>query len=382
MIGSVARRAAAAALLVLLAGCSSWQDVPGYYWQSVAGHLAIMRAARPIDALLADPALDAALRAKLERAREIRRFASEALALPDNGSYTTYAELGRPFVVWNVFAAPELSLRLKEWCFPVAGCVGYRGYFDAGEAERFAARLRADGYEAFVRGVPAYSTLGWFDDPLLSTFVRYPDGELARLVFHELAHQVLYVRGDTTFNESFATAVERAGIERWLAAREAAGGDRRPREEWERFAARREQFVALLKRHREALQAAYATPIPDDEKRAAKRAILGALRRDYEALKAAWGGWAGYDRWFAQPLTNAHLASVASYTEQVPAFRALLERHGGDLPAFYAAARRLGELPATERSRALAALAATPAPAAPPAARAPGLTARRIGAGD
>ena len=355
-----ARAVAASALLASLAslgGCSSWSDGPGYYWQSMAGHLAVMREARPIRELLAQPGIDPALRHKLEQVLEIRRFASVDLALPSNGSYTEYADLKRPFVVWNVFATPELSLKLLEWCFPVAGCVTYRGYYDRQDAERFAATLRADGYEAFVRGVPAYSTVGWFDDPVLNTFVRYPDGELARLVFHELAHQVLYVKGDSTFNESFATAVEQAGLERWLAAREAAGGDPALRSEWQRFAERRGQFLALLKRHRGALEAAYASPVSDDDKRASKREIFASLRRDYEALKAQWGGYAGYDRWFAQPLTNAHLASVATYTEQVPAFRALLAQQGDDLPAFYAAARRLGELPKADRERALAALA-------------------------
>lgn len=348
---------ASAALLTMLAGCSAWSDGPGYYWQSMAGHLAVMREARPIRELLAQPGIDPALRHKLEQVLEIRRFASADLALPANGSYTEYADLKRPFVVWNVFATPELSMKLEEWCFPVAGCVTYRGYYDRQDAERFAAKLRAEGLEAFVRGVPAYSTLGWFDDPVLNTFVRYPDGELARLVFHELAHQVLYVKGDSTFNESFATAVEQAGIERWLAAREAANRDPALRSEWQRFAERREQFLALLKRYRGALEAAYASPVSDDDKRASRREIFASLRRDYEALKQQWGGYAGYDRWFAQPLTNAHLASVATYTEQVPAFRALLAQEGDDLPAFYAAARRLGELPKADRERALAALA-------------------------
>lgn len=369
MIASLRRGAAIAstALLGLLGGCSAWSDGPGYYWQSMAGHLAVMREARPIRELLAQPGIDPALRHKLEQVLEIRRFASADLALPANGSYTEYADLKRPFVVWNVFATPELSMKLQEWCFPVAGCVTYRGYYDQQDAERFAAKLRADGYDAFVRGVPAYSTLGWFDDPVLNTFVRYPDGELARLVFHELAHQVLYVKGDSTFNESFATAVEQAGLERWLAVREAVSRDPALRSEWQRFAERREQFLALLKRYRGALEAAYASSASDDDKRVSRREIFASLRRDYESLKQQWGGYAGYDRWFAQPLTNAHLASVATYTEQVPAFRALLAQEGDDLPAFYAAARRLGELPKADRERALAALAPVAPRASSPA---------------
>ncbi|MCL4184831.1 MAG: aminopeptidase [Burkholderiaceae bacterium] len=348
---------ATAALALPLAACSTWSDGPGYYWQSAAGHFAVLRQARPIQALLDDPSVDAALRERLRTVLAIRRFASDTLALPDNGSYTGYAELDRPFVVWNVFATPELSMRLVQWCFPVVGCVSYRGYYDLQAAERFAARLRAQGYEAVVRGVPAYSTLGWFDDPVLSTFVRYPEGELARLIFHELAHQVLYVKGDSTFNESFASAVEQVGVQRWLAAREAQSGDPAPRAEWQRFAGRRADFVALLSRHRDALEAAYASPASDQDKRAAKQEIFARLRNDYEVLKRHWGGYAGYDRWFAQPLTNAHLASVATYTALVPAFHALLTRHGDDLPAFYAAARRIGEMPKAERERVLAALA-------------------------
>lgn len=351
------------ALALPLAGCSAWSDGPAYYWQSVAGHLGVMREARPIDGLLADAELDPALRGKLGSVLEIRRFASDALALPANGSYRAYADLKRPFALWNVFATPELSMKLKEWCFPVAGCVGYRGYYDRDEAERFAARLRAQGYEAFVSGVPAYSTLGWFDDPVLNTFVHRPEPEVARLIFHELAHQVLYVKGDTTFNESFATAVEQVGLERWLAAREAATGDPAPREAWQRYTARRADFLAMLMRHRAALESLYASPVTDDEKREARRAIFASLRRDYEALKRQWGGFAGYDRWFAQPLGNAHLASVASYTERVPAFRALLARHEDDLPSFYRAARRLGDLPKAERDEALAALAPAGGPA-------------------
>ena len=377
-----------------LAGCAAWTDGPGYYLQSIAGQLAMMRAARPIDDLLRDPSLDPDLQRRLTEVVGIRRFASASLDLPDNASYTGYADLKRPFAVWNVFAAPELSLRLEQWCFPVAGCVGYRGYFDQGAAQRYAARLAVEGYETYVAGVPAYSTLGWFDDPVLSTFVRQPEAEVARLIFHELAHQLLYVKGDMTFNESFATAVEQAGLERWLAAREAATGDRRLREAWQAFAARRSQFLALLARHRLALEAVYASDASDEDKRAAKQANFAALRSEYEALKRQWGGYAGYDRWFAQPLNNAHLASVASYTADVPAFRALLAQEHGSLPAFYAAVRRLASLPKAQRDQALAALAppaAVPAPGAPPpvapasdesAPSVSTLTAHRPGSGD
>jgi predicted aminopeptidase len=347
---------AALLALSLLSGCAAWNDGPGYYLQSIAGHLSLMSRARPIASVVDDPHTSPALRKRLEDVLAIRAFASDDLGLPRNGSYTGYADLGRPFVVWSVFATPELSMRLEQWCFPFVGCVAYRGYYDRDDAERFAQRLRDEGLDVVVRGVPAYSTLGWFDDPVLNTFIGYPEAEVARLIFHELAHQELYVKGDTTFNESFATTVEREGVRRWLVAVERRTHDTKLSDEWETFDMRRRQFLALLQRHRAALKALYASPEPDDAKRAGKREIFAQLRRDYEALKRSWGGFAGYDRFFAQPLTNAHLASIATYNDLVPAFRALLRREGGDLPAFYAAVRRIGELPKGERSAALGAL--------------------------
>jgi len=347
-------------LAALLSGCAAWDDGPRYWWQSAAGHLDLIRRAEPAAALIADPATDQRLRERLRLALEIRAFASRELALPDNDSYTRYVALDRPFVVWNVFAAPPLSLKLRQWCFPVAGCVAYRGYFDQGDAEAFAERLRADGYEAFVTGVPAYSTLGWFADPLLSTFVNRHEVELARLVFHELAHQRVYLKGDSTFNESYATAVERAGVERWLETRIAAGGDPALREAWRQHSARRADFLALLRRHRESLERLFASALPEADKRAGRDAVFDALRADYAALRERWGGFAGYDRWFARPLTTAHLASVAAYNDLVPAFSALLEREGGNLSRFHDAASALAKLSAPERAQALAGLAGGP----------------------
>lgn len=334
-------------------GCALTVDL-SYYWQSARGHLELMRLARPVDALIAAPDTDPVLRQRLERAREIRRFAAERLGLPDNGSYTRYAGLGRPHVVWNVFAAPELSLTLKTWCFPVAGCVAYRGYFSQEAAEALAADLRAQGWETQVAGVPAYSTLGWFDDPLLDTFVSLPETELARLIFHELAHQVVYLSGDSSFNESFATAVEEVGLERWLAHR----GDAALRDRHRQADRRRRDFLALLRDTRQRLEAAYAAPGDDAQRRRDKAAIFEAMRADYQTLRASWGGFAGYDRWFAQPLGNAHLAAVATYTALVPGFRRLLEEQGGDLPRFYEAVRGLAKSPAQERARVLGVVAA------------------------
>jgi predicted aminopeptidase len=357
-------RSIAAAFAALAAsGCTTVE----YYSQAVRGQFEVMQRSRPIDEVLADPAAPAALKTRLARAQEIRDFAVRELGLPDNGSYRGYADLGRPFVVWNVFAAPELSLEPVKSCFPVAGCVTYRGYYAQADAAAQAAALAAQGLDTHVGGVPAYSTLGWFDDPVLNTFVRYPDAELARLVFHELAHQVLYVKDDTTFNESFATAVELAGVERWLAAH--AGPAERAAHEAQQQ--RRREFLALLLGYRERLERAYAREASAAAKREAKAALLAALREDYESMKQkSWGGYAGYDGFFAGGVNNAHFASVAAYAALVPAFQALLAQEQGDLPRFYAAAKRLAKLPRDERLAALERLA--PALAVTPRTSPPG----------
>ena len=342
--GSSCRAATAVLLALALAGCG----MADYYWQGATGQLDLVARAKPLAEAI-DATDDARLKERLERARAIRAFASAGLALPDNASYTRYADLGRPFAVWNVFASPELSLSAHEWCFPVAGCVNYRGYFREDEARGEASRLAAQGYDVHVGGVPAYSTLGWFDDPLLSSFIRYPDLELARLIFHELAHQVAYAKDDSTFNESFATAVEEAGVERWLAHRADPALDAAYRA----FDARRRQFVAMLRRHKASLEAVYAQPADPARLRAGKARVFDDLRAEYAALKSSWGGFAGYDRWFAQPLTNAHLSSVSTYNAYVPGFRRLLAAAHGDLPRFYSEVRSLAQAPRAERDRRL-----------------------------
>lgn len=351
----VPRRVLALVAVVLLAGCASPTTGVGYYWQSVTGHLALMQAARPLDEWIADPQTPAALRAKLETAQRIRAFASAELALPDNASYRRYADLQRRAAVYNVVAAPELSLRLQTWCFPVAGCVGYRGYYDEAQAQAFAATLPAE-LEVTVYPVPAYSTLGWLNwaggDPLLNTFIGYPDGEVARLVFHELAHQVLYVKDDTPFNESFATAVERLGGERWLATQ----ADAAAREAYAVFDERRRAFRTLTRATRERLQAVYDNDALDvPAKRAQKAAVMQRFREDYAALKAAWGGFAGYDAWVARA-NNASFGAQAAYDRWVPAFEALFEREGRDFARFYDAVRALARQPAGTRTETLNAL--------------------------
>jgi predicted aminopeptidase len=344
--------------VVMLAAAAGGCSHIGYYWQATQGQLALQRAARPIEQVLADPAAEARVKTKLEAAQRIRAFAVSELGLPDNKSYTAYADLKRSAVLWNVVAAPELSLQPKQWCFPVAGCVSYKGWFSKVAADEEAAALRAQGYDVHVGEVPAYSTLGWFDDPLLNTFINYPEGEIARLVFHELAHQLLYVKGDSAFNESFATAVEEFGVELWLKAH----GSEELRRQYEVFGQRKQGFRALLARFRGLLEQAYQSGA-DEEKRARKVALFRQLRDEYDIMKRdQWNGFAGYDRWFAQPLSNAHLAAVGTYTQWLPAFRALLMREGNDIRKFYAAAQTLADLPAAQRETLLIALAPQAAP--------------------
>ncbi len=349
-----ARIASIGAVSAALSGCSAVD----YYGQAVGGHVALMRAARPIDDWLKDESAPAALKARLQLAREMRAFASRELGLPDNASYTAYADLKRPAVVWNVFATPELSLELKTWCYALFRCAGYRGYFDQAAAQRTAEELRAQGYDVNVGAVPAYSTLGWTNwlggDPLLNTFINWPEAELARLIFHELGHQVLYVKDDTAFNESFATAIEREGVRRWIAHRQ----DPKLAEAYAQYERRRADFVTLLREHRAKLAAAFAQPGTDDEKRARKRQVFADLQAAYQRTKAErWGGFAGYDRFFNRELNTAHLAAVGAYNDLVPAFEALLAREGNDLPRFYAATRALAKLPRAERDAQLRALA-------------------------
>jgi predicted aminopeptidase len=346
-LGSIALLLGAACLTV---GCSTL----GYYAQSVGGHLDLVQRAKPIDDLAADAATPEALRARLALAQRIRDFAVAELKLPDNRSYRRYSDLGRTAAVWNVTAAPELSLTLETWCFPVVGCVGYRGYYERAAADAEAAKLRARGLEVNVYGVPAYSTLGKLDwlggDPLLNTFIAWPEGELARLVFHELAHQVVFAEGDTTFNESFATAVERIGVRRWLATQ--AGETARA--QYAALDARREDFRALTMRGRDRLDALYRSGAPDAAKRERKAVLMAELRAEYARLKAErWGGFEGYDAWFERA-NNASFGVLAAYNELVPGFERLFEAEGRNFTRFYAVVARLAALPKDERHARLA----------------------------
>ena len=349
------RRIALASVILLGAGCTSTTGV-GYYWQSVTGHLRLMQAARPVDDWLADAQTPERLKERLALARRIRAFAVAELALPDNASYHRYADLQRRAAVYNVVAAPALSLTLQTWCFPVAGCVGYRGYFDEADARAFARTLPAD-LEVVVYPVPAYSTLGWMNwaggDPLLNTFISYPEGELARIVFHELSHQVAYAPGDTEFNEAFATTVERLGGARWLTTR----ASEQARTDYAVFDQRRRAFRSLTFSVRQQLLDIYRdTTINDAEKTQRKASTMANFRRSYQDLKRGWGGFAGYDPFVAQA-NNASFAAQAAYDGLVPAFEALFEREGRDFARFYDAVRTLAALPKEERRTQLHRLA-------------------------
>jgi predicted aminopeptidase len=326
----------------------------GYYMQSARGQIELLNAREPIVDVLAKPETSPELKSKLEFVLKVREFASRELKLPDNASYRGYADVKREHVVWNVFAAPEFSLELRKWCFLVAGCVRYRGYFAQEDAEELGGELRAQGLDVFVAGIDAYSTLGWFDDPVLNTFVRRSENFLAGLIFHELAHQRIYIADDTTFNESFARAVEIEGVRRWLAR----NGTPEKLQAYEREVERQRQFVAMVTAARDKLKVIYAGESTDEDKRRAKRSAIDELVAEYVARKKTWDGYNGYDKWFAEPLNNAKLGSVAAYTEKVPAFVALLRAHGDDFGRFYAAVAAIGKLPEDRRERRLAELAA------------------------
>ena len=350
-----------------LAGCAHTEGALCYYWQSVQGHARLLQAARPLDEWIANESTPAPLRARLQLAQRARHFAVQELGLPDNASYRSYADLGRSAAVWNVVAAPPYALELHRWCFPFTGCIGYRGYFQEADAQAEGARLAAQGLEVDVYGVPAYSTLGYLDwaggDPLLNTFIGWPEGEFVRLLFHELAHQVVYAQGDTLFNESFATAVERLGTERWLATQA------RP-EVRQAFAAseeRRQSFRALTRATRARLAEIYEqkkAPAHDSQAlNAMKSVAMQDFRARYAVLRERWLAQGarveGYDRWVAQA-NNASFAAQAAYDAWVPAFEALFAQQGQRWDAFYDAVRHLAALPQDERHARLQALLPPP----------------------
>jgi predicted aminopeptidase len=328
---------AVALLAISSAGC--------YLLQSVQGHLAIMSKREPIARVLDSAATPPALRTQLEAVTAIRDFASHDLGLPDNGSYRSYADVGRPYVVWNVVAAPEFSVDAKQWCYPVVGCVAYRGYFREQRARGFAARLRGEGWDVTVGGVAAYSTLGHFNDPVLNTMMSWNDVELAAIIFHELTHQLLYVRNDSSFNEALATTVEEEGVRRWLRAQGREADLAQHLLQQEHYVA----VIGLLSTTRSQLRAIYASGLAPELMRQKKHDAFASLRSSFALLKAGWGGHAPFESWFADELNNAHLASIATYFTCVPGFERELQAVGGDLTAFYARVREIAKLDQAKR---------------------------------
>ncbi|WP_426151001.1 aminopeptidase [Pseudomonas sp. DC3000-4b1] len=332
----------------LLGGCSTLD----YYQQPARGQFALLRAREPVTQTIADPRTTPALRARLVDAQQARTFASEQLGLPDNRSYRLYADIHRPYVVWNLFATPEFSLEPVQHCFPIAGCVAYRGYYEQGRARGAAALMRLQGLDVYLGGVEAYSTLGWFDDPILSSMVGWDSERLASLIFHELAHQLIYAPGDTSFNESYATFVEREGTRQWRRARGLPSVEQAPEE-------KRDVFVQRVLGLRDRLGMLYAQPMASTLMRARKAALIEQFRQDYRQLRdSLWQGKGPYDAWVQGPINNAKLLPFGLYDQYVPAFARLYERAGQNWRAFHEAVRSLAGQSAEARQRALQALLA------------------------
>lgn len=332
---------------VLLSGCGTT-----YLAQAAGGEYHVLHEREPIDEVLADPHTSPELREHLTHVRAARQFASRELGLPDNDSYRSYADIHRRFVVWNVVATPRFSITPIHWCFPIAGCVAYRGYFHEQDARDYALQLESRGYDVAVDGVPAFSTLGRFADPVLSSMLPYGDDELAATIFHELAHQLVYVRDDSRFNEAFATTVEDEGLARWLASE----GDTRRIKADREAEAHEQAFVSLFEGTRGRLVKLYGSGLPEPQMAIGKAAVFAELATEMRALERRQGiRYPLYEEWLAAGLNNARLAAVATYYDCVPGFKRLLAEEGNDLPRFYAAVRRLAQLPAGERHERLCA---------------------------
>jgi predicted aminopeptidase len=339
-----------AALFVLLAIVLVSCETVGYYSQAARGQLTIVFAREDIQHLIERPDLSQELAGKFAKVMDIREFAESELGLPVGGNYSSYVDVEREHVVWNVFAAPEFSVDPVNWCYPIAGCVAYRGYFSQQSALSYAAKLEEDGFDVYTGGVDAYSTLGWFEDSLLSTVLNRADYQLAGLIFHELAHQLVYLPGDTTFNESFATAVEREGVRRWLA---------KSNKDFNIDAAlldydRQQQFVDLVGGYRDRFESLYQLEINESSMRSQKLELQQTLREEYAVLKQQWQGYEGYDGWFSRSLNNAQLSTVASYNDLLPFFAAVFEQSNQDFSTFYAEVSRLADLPEQERDELVA----------------------------
>ena len=328
-----------------VSACSSF----GYYMDLMSGHSELIDKQKPITEILADKSTKPKLRSLLETSQKIRNFATKSLHLPDNDSYRIYADLKRRYAIWNVVAAKEFSTEPKKWCFLFVGCLSYRGYFSKDDAKAYANELKQEGYDVYLAGAKAYSTLGWFDDPLLNTMMYKSEARRAGIIFHELSHQIVYIENDTAFNEAFATAVEQEGIRRWMAKK----GKDEQYQEYLIDKKRESGFNQLLQSTREKLKELYKSQKSDEEKRKQKNMIFSLQQKKYRALKKLWGGYNGYDQWMNQKLNNAHLLLISTYHDLVPTFNAMLKEENYNLKKFYLAVEKYGELDKEKRARQL-----------------------------
>lgn len=328
-----------------VSACSSF----GYYLDLIEGHSEILEQRKPVAEILAEKETKPELREILETSQKIRDFASKELHLPENDSYRQYADLKRPFAVWNVVATKEFSVQPKKWCFLIVGCLSYRGYYSKEDATVFANKLKAEGYDVYVAGANAYSTLGWFDDPLLNTMLYKSEAYRAGIIFHELAHQVVYIENDSAFNEAFATAVEQEGIQRWLVK----NGKNAEYQEYLIDKKRESQINQLLLETREILKQLYKKNIPNEEKRKVKKLVFTEMQKRYHQRKISWGAYNAYDKWMTQDLNNSHLLLVATYHDLVPTFMTILKEENYNLKKFYLAVEKVGQLDKIERIKQL-----------------------------
>jgi predicted aminopeptidase len=354
------------ALVLIVAAVSGCQEI-GFYSQAIKGQYQIFAHQQVIDKLITDPQTPEKLRAKLQLIQHLRVFAKDELKLPVDGHYRKYVDVHREYVVWNVQAAPQFSLQPRTWWYPMVGSLEYRGYFSEKGAKRYGARIAKKGDDVYVDGVEAYSTLGWFKDPILNTFIDRSEPELAEVIFHELGHQRVFARGDTDFNEAFATTVGQEGARRWLRA----SGKTNLIDKYEVALRRNDQFVHLIMSTREQLEKVYGDtldkdgkvkaaatpPLPPAELKQAKTRVFADLRSHYQRLKESWGGYAGYDEWFGRELNNAQLNTIANYYDFLPAFERVLEMNGNDMEKFYVEVERLSKLSKDERHQWLRDLA-------------------------
>lgn len=330
---------------LMLSGCADLS----YYMHSINGHYAIMDKTRTIKTVLADESTDPALTQRLQLVSDIRQFAIDKLHLPESDSYTLYADLERSYALKNMFAAEEFSVAAHRWCYPIVGCAGYRGYFDEEKMRAYRDELEQQGFDVYVANVSAYSTLGWFDDPVLNTFIDWPDYRLAGLIFHELAHQHVYIKGDSKFNESFAMAVQQLGVEYWLQTR----GQAEKLNMYQQQLQNRQQVINLIEQGRDNLQQLYQLEIEDEQKRLQKEQLMQQLKQDYQKLAASFKVPDGFKRWFENDLNNAQLVSISTYYTQIPIFKKIMRYHQGDFKQFLGTVKKIHTLNPVERQLCL-----------------------------